>query len=78
MPCNYKLNEEKFKLPETLIKEYSIVLTNDKNNTKEIHVDNNHQRLVWHKIDETVKNVKLIPHKTWGCDTFDVFSFELI
>lgn len=78
MPCNHKLVEERFYLPETLIKEYSIILTDDSNNTKKIHINDNHQRLVWHNVDTSVKSVKLLPHKTWGCETFNIFSFELI
>lgn len=77
MPCNYKLNEDKYKTPDTLIKEYEIILTGEDSKEKHIKVNNNYQRLVVHDVDEDAVSVKFIPIKTHGCKTFNLFSFEL-
>lgn len=78
MPCNFKLKEDKFKLPETLIKKYSIKITDENGKETSIKVGNNHQRFVVHSINSNVKKITFIPHETWGCDTFNIFSFELL
>ena len=78
MPCNFKLNEPRFKLPETIIKKYLIILTDENGNESVIAVDENHQRLVWHNVGKKLIKVRLVPNETWGCKTFNVFSFELI
>lgn len=78
MPCNYKLHEDSFCLPKTLIREYSIILTYADKTTKSIKVDDNHQRFVKHIIDDEIIAVKLVPHKTWGSETYNIFGFELI
>lgn len=56
MPCNYPLVQEKFKLPDTLVKEYRIEGENENGEKYEIRVKNNHQRFVVHKVDWCVKN----------------------
>lgn len=78
MPCNYKLNEDRFKMPNTLIKKYQLVLCDEAGNKKILDISNNHRRLVWHNIDMNISSAKLIPLETWGADKFNVFSFELM
>ena len=77
MPCNYPLVQERFHLPETLIKEYCIEGINEKGECVKINVSDNHQRLVVHNVNLTVKSIKLIPLKTWGCEEARVFAFEI-
>ncbi len=77
MPCNYPLIQPKFKLPQTLIKEYRIEGTDSNNNLFTITVTNNHQRLVKHAVNWNVKQIKFIPVFTHGCEEFRVFGFEI-
>ncbi len=77
MPCNYPLKQTKFKLPNTLIKEYRAEGINESGETCSITVNNNHQRFVVHKVDWNVKKVRFIPIATNGCDEFRVFDFEV-
>ncbi len=77
MPCNYPLIQEKFKLPKTLIKKYRIEGTNEKGETVNITVENNHQRLVKFSVDWKVSSVKFIPEETNGCEEFRLFGFEV-
>lgn len=77
MPCNYPLVQDKFKLPDTLIKEYVIEGENEAGEIFRLHVVDNHQRLVRHCVDWCVKSVRLLPIKTHGCDKFRVFGFEI-
>ena len=77
MPCNYPLTEKKFKLPDTLIKEY-IIEGYDRNGTvQSISVKDNHQRFVLHDVDWCVSTVRFIPISTHGSSEFRIFDFEL-
>ena len=77
MPCNYPLVQTKFKLPQTLIKEYRIEGTNSNGEKFTLSVCDNHQRFVRHSIDWKVKEITLIPVSTHGCENFRVFDFEI-
>ena len=77
MPCNYPLEEKFVKLPETLIKEYRVEGVSEDGSVKSITVNNNHQRFVKHKVDWIVKEVRFIPLSTHGCETCNLFSFEI-
>ncbi len=77
MPCRYNLAEERFKLPETLIKEYVIEGVKEDGSVEKITVCNNRRRLVKHNVDWCVKEVRLIPIKTHGSDNFRIFGFEV-
>ena len=78
MPCNYPLNETRFKLPDTLIKEYRIEGIDKNGNVAEtITIKNNHQRLVIHSVDWNVYKVRFVPVATNGCDEFRLFDFEI-
>ncbi len=77
MPCNYKLHEDRFTMPETLIKAYKIVFTDESGAEKVISVKNNRNRLVVHDICENAVLVRFVPLETYGCETFNVFGFEL-
>ena len=77
MPCNYPLVQTKFKLPETLIKEYKIIGISENGKTKEIHVTENHQRFVKHSVNWCVKTIRFIPVSTFGAKQFRLFDFEV-
>lgn len=77
MPCNYPLVQREFKVPETLIKEYKIQGITENGDTKEIHITDNHQRFVKHKVDWCVKIIRFIPIKTFGAEEFRLFDFEI-
>lgn len=77
MPCRFMLNETRFNLPTTLIKEYKIILTGKNGEEQVIEVNDNHQRLVNHKTDFEAVSVKFIPVSTWGDEKFRLFNFEI-
>lgn len=77
MPCNYPLVQTKFKLPETLIKEYKIQGIAENGEIKEIHINDNHRRFVKHAVDWCVKTVRFVPISTFGTEDFRLFDFEL-
>lgn len=78
MPCNIPLVQEKFQLPSTLIKSFKIICVDEDNKQFEMESVNNHQRLVYIPLNQTVKSVRLIPEETHGCKDFRVFGFEVI
>lgn len=77
IPCNYPLVRTRFKLPDTLIKEYIIEIFEDNKITRTLHITDNHQRLVKHKIGKNADKIRFTPIKTHGCETFHLFSFEI-
>lgn len=77
MPCNYPLQQSRFRLPNTLIKDYRIEAEDSKGNRVELNIRNNHQRFVRHKVDWNARRISFIPISTNGCDEFRLFSFEL-
>ena len=77
MPCNYPLVQTKFKLPNTLIREYVIEGESKSGEKFSIHITDNHQRFVKHKVDWQVKSLKFIPISSHGCEEFRLFDFEV-
>ena len=77
MPCNYPLIQEKFRLPKTLIKEYVVEGVNEKGETFRLHIPDNHQRFVRHKVNWRVKRVRFLPIATHGSENFRLFDFEI-
>lgn len=77
MPCNYPLVQTKFKLPQTLIREYRIEGITENGEVSEIYVNDNHQRFVQHGIDWCVKTVRFVPLATFGAEQFRLFDFEI-
>lgn len=77
MPCNYPLVQTKFRLPETLIREYKIQGIAENGEIKEIHINDNHRRFVKHAVDWCVKTVRFVPISTFGTEDFRLFDFEL-
>lgn len=77
MPCNYPLVQTSFKLPDTLITEYSIEIYNSGKLTNTIHITENHQRFVKHEIAAEADKIRFVPLKTNGCDSLRLFGFEI-
>ncbi len=77
MPCNYPLVQKKFKLPDTLIKEYKVLGIAESGEIKEVYVNTNHQRFVKHSVDWSVKTVRFVPISTFGSEIFRLFDFEI-
>ena len=77
MPHIYPLGEDRFRLPETLIREYQIEMTDaDGNVTRETH--ENHLRFVTVDVNKTLTSIRFIPKSTWGCKDFRMFCVEPI
>ena len=77
MPCAYPLKEERFRLPKTLIRTYTLVFAHADGSEMRMQVTENHQRFVRHAVEETVTGVYLIPESTWGSPDCRIFSFEV-
>ena len=77
MPCSYPLVEKRFKLPQTLIREYRLVGTDAVGNSYEIHVNDSHQRFVTHQVNWRISKLCFIPIATHGCEQFRLFDFEI-
>ena len=77
MPCNYPLVQNKFKLPQTLIREYRIEGERADGETFSLYVGDNHQRFVRHAVDWRVRRLRFIPLSTHGCEQFRLFDFEI-
>ena len=77
MPCCYPLVEKRFKLPDTLIREYRIEGIDKEGQTHEIHICDNHQRFVKHAVSWKVSKVRFVPLATHGCAQFRLFDFEV-
>ena len=89
MPYVLRLNEDQFKTPKTLIRDYVIELVTEDGREIRIEQKDNYQRFV--VLDLTspefveqiggcspcIVSARLIPKSTHGCETFRVFNFEL-
>ena len=77
MPFCYPLEQKRFQLPQTLVKDYRLVYYDENHVRHEQEITNNHQRLALHALDTTVTGVSLIPVASWGDPAMRVFSFEV-
>lgn len=77
MPCVYPLNETRYKLPCTLIKEYRIELEDSAGNVTVITEKANRKRLAVHNVNTRACKVRFVPVSTHGAGGFRVFSFEI-
>ncbi len=78
MPCNFPLNEKKFILPHTLIKEYRIVGYDENGEVGAMAVTDNHHRFVVHDVAWRVTKIKFIPISTHSDKQFRIFDFEVM
>ncbi|MBQ3151785.1 MAG: FAD-dependent oxidoreductase [Clostridia bacterium] len=77
MPCNFPLEQPRYKLPETLAESYKIIAKNKNGDIKAIEINSNHQRFVRHFVDWEVYEIRFMPQKTHGCEHFRIFGFEI-
>ena len=77
MPCNYPKDQQKFKLPKTLITEYRIEGISESGEKYSFTVTDNHLRFVTHKIDWNVKAIRFVPINTNGSDNYRLYEFEI-
>ena len=77
MPHIYPLGENRFYLPETLIKEFELEICDESGNVS-TEIYENHFRFSTVKINKTVKSIRFIPKSTHGCDHFQMFCVEPI
>ena len=75
MPCYFPLNETRFKVPKTLVKEFTVEITDENGNTTSKTYEN-HQRFVRVPIGKKVTKIKLIPNSTWGSEDYRIFCVE--
>jgi len=78
MPCYYSLDQEPYKVPEVMVKDFRIDIKDANGNWITCKkVVNNYQRLV--KLDLSVEAtaVRFIPEETWGSEEVHVFSFDV-
>lgn len=73
MPCNYPLEQPKYKLPATLVKAYRIYADGE----LIAEENNNYQRLRYHKISATAKELKIEFTETWGSDECRIFAVDI-
>ncbi len=78
MPCCYPLVEEKYKLPQTLIREFDLVGISHSGERQVFSVAENHQRFVCIPLQWNVTEVQLIPKKTHGSREARIFGFEVL
>lgn len=78
MKCNVCLDDQPIRVPETLIKEYEIAISQDGENWTTICEENeNHQRLMSHDIQAECKWIRLVPKKTWGSDFANIYAIDV-
>lgn len=77
MPHIYPLGENRFRLPETLIREYQLEICDDKGIVS-LETHENHLRFSTVAINKMVSSIKFIPRSTWGCEDFRLFCVEPI
>lgn len=77
MPCVIILNEPRFHIPKTLIKEFEIIGYDDSENEYKLCINNSHQRFVKLNVDWNVNRIRLVPKKTYGSNEFRIFGFEV-
>lgn len=78
MPCNYPLEQNDFHVPESMIKEFKILILNNSNKWEEHRtITNNYQRQVKIKVDLKTRAIRFVPIATWGSERFHVFSWDI-
>lgn len=79
MPCNYPLHQSPFKVPETLVRSFTVMILRPNSNTwEQVHkTDNNYQRLVRIGLSGQAKAVKVIFDATWGARELSLFGCDI-
>ena len=73
MPSHFRLNEDQYYLPETIVKKYEIYADGEKILT----VDNNRQRLCRHSLNVSAKTVEVKLLETHGGKEKRIYSVDL-
>ena len=77
MVSYYTLDIQPFRVPEQLVKAFSIYIKgNDGDWTHAFQETNNYQRLVWVKIDAEITGLRFIPEASWGDEAIRVFAID--
>ncbi|AUS98581.1 hypothetical protein CDQ84_11160 [Clostridium thermosuccinogenes] len=78
MPCNYPLDSEPLKVPESMTRAFRIEAKDKNGQWKTVlKVDNNYQRLVKLKVNIETTAIRFIPEATWGAERVHVFSWDV-
>jgi len=78
MPCNYPLDMKERRVPDTMVKAFTLEVSDDGETYTEVYRDNNnYQRHVNIKLDCTAKYVRLTPLKTWGAGEVRIYSWDI-
>lgn len=78
MKNNTYLDEKLLYVPKTITKMFKIFIKKEKSEWQEFFVEKeNHQRLVNVIINETCKEIKLVPMTTWGYETVRIYSLDV-
>ena len=77
MPCIFKLNEENYKVPKTLVKSFRITAHTESGDVVVFETSKNRQRM--NKIPVSLKadRITLTPLETWGNEKANIFSFDI-
>ncbi len=77
MPCIFKLNEENYKVPKTLVKSFRITAHTESGDVVVFETNKNRQRM--NKIPVSLKadRITLTPLETWGNEKANIFSFDI-
>ncbi|OJU13455.1 MAG: hypothetical protein BGN88_13950 [Clostridiales bacterium 43-6] len=77
MPCAYRLGDDSYHVPVTLVKDFKLILPDENDAVSEITVENNHQRFVKVPLNGKAKSVRFVPLSTWGAEKVHVFSLDI-
>lgn len=76
MPCMYRLNEQDYKVPKTLVKSYKIVAHTPNGNVVVYETNKNRQRMNKIKTQITADKITVVPTQTWGNQPVSIFSVD--
>ena len=78
MPSNYPLNETRYKLPNTLVRRYTVIAETEAGDEAIAEVTDNRRRVAFHTVGKTVKGIRIEPAETWGCPEYRIFAFDIL
>ena len=78
MPCMFKLHEEHYKVPKTLVKSYRITAHTEDGDKVIYETARNRQRM--NKIPAGIRadSITITPLETWGNEEVNIFSVDFI
>lgn len=78
MPSNYPLNETRYKLPNTLVRRYTVIAETEAGDEVIAEVTENRRRVAFHAVGKTVKGIRIEPAETWGCPEYRIFAVDIL